>query len=104
MPIILTCVASPDGVGSVLNHVLPDGRETPVEYPSRTLTSAERNDSQIDKEALSIVSAVKKFHNFLYGHSFTIITDHKHLQVCLTNLSLHQTYTIPYPLACLDGH
>ena len=43
------------------------------------LTPAERNYSQLDKEGLAIVFEVKKFHQYLYGQKFSIITDHKPL-------------------------
>ena len=51
----------------------------PIAYPSRVLSSAERNYSHIEKEALAIFSALKKFHQHLYGHNFLLVTDHKPL-------------------------
>ncbi len=79
LPITVTCDASPYGIGAVFGHVLPNGMEVPVSFFSRTLSAAERNYAQIDKEALAIVNAVKKFHHYLYGYRFQIRTDHKPL-------------------------
>ncbi|KRY69639.1 Retrovirus-related Pol polyprotein from transposon [Trichinella pseudospiralis] len=66
-----------------LGHVMSDDTETPVAYASKTLTATKRNYAQIDKEALAIVFRVKKFHQYLYGKYFTIVTDHKPLLVLL---------------------
>ena len=46
---------------------------------SRTLTPTETRYSQIEKEALSLVVAVRRFHKYIYGHRFTLLTDHKPL-------------------------
>ncbi|GFR06462.1 uncharacterized protein K02A2.6 [Trichonephila clavata] len=57
--------ASPVGIGCVLSHVYPDGSERPIAFASKTLSGSEKKYSQIDKEALSIVWAIKSFINIL---------------------------------------
>ena len=79
LPLKLDTDASSRGLGAALSHVMEDGSERPIEYISRTLSAAERNYAQIDREALGIVWAVKRFHLYLYGRQFKLVSDHQPL-------------------------
>ena len=70
--LILACDASPYGVGAVLSQCQDDGSEKPVSFASRSLSAAEKNYSQLEKEGLAVVFGVKRFHQYLYGCHFII--------------------------------
>ncbi|KAL7723905.1 hypothetical protein ACLKA6_014499 [Drosophila palustris] len=88
LPLILATDASSFGIGVVLSHTQPDGKERPIAFASKTLDVHQVRYSQIEKEALSIIFGVKKFHQYLYGRKFILITDHKPL-VTIFNPSNH---------------
>ncbi len=71
--------AGPVGLGAVLvQH--QQGEYRVVCYASKSLTDIERRYSQTEKEALALVWACERFHAYLYGAEFELITDHKPLQ------------------------
>ena len=77
--IVLECDASPIGIGACLWQVSQDGTRQPVHFVSRSLATAEAHYSQIEREALAIVFAVKRLHSYLHGRRFTLRTDHRPL-------------------------
>ncbi len=76
-PITIQADSSKDGLGCCL---LQNGQ--PIAYSSRSLSNAEKNYAQIEKEFLSILFAVNKYHYYIYGREVEVLTDHKPL-VCL---------------------
>ena len=83
----LTTDASVVGLGAVISQFDENNIEHPIFYASRSLNSAERNYSTIERELLAIVFGVDKFRYYLLGKKFKIHTDHNPLTY-LNNLTL----------------
>lgn len=73
-PVVIECDASSKGLGAYIQQ-----EDKIVAYASRTLSPAEKNYSQIEKEMLAIVFACHRFKQFIEGNKSTIHTDHKSL-------------------------
>ena len=65
-------------IGGILSQSR-DGCEIVICCWSRQLTKSERNYSPVEREALP---AIKEFYPYLYGFSFTLVTDHNPLTSC----------------------
>ena len=76
--LVLTCDASPVGIGAVL-EIRSQDQLQPIAFISRSLNKAERHYAQIEREALAIVFAVQRFRQYLLGRRFTLRTDHRPL-------------------------
>ena len=83
LPIRLAGDASAYGVGALISHVMDDGTEQPIAFGSQTLLPSEKNYSQVEKEALSLIFSISKFHTYLYGKKLVLATDHKPLTTIL---------------------
>ena len=79
LPIHVAADAASHGVGAVIYHIFPDNSMNAIHHISRSLTPAERNYSQIEKESLALIFAVQRFHKMLFGRKFTMHYDHRPL-------------------------
>ncbi|RXN19979.1 Retrovirus-related Pol polyprotein from transposon 297 [Labeo rohita] len=74
-PLTIQADSSKDGLGACL---LQAGH--PVCYASRALTDTEQRYAQIEKELLAILFAARKFHQYIYGRTVMVQSDHKPLE------------------------
>ncbi|XP_055589909.1 uncharacterized protein K02A2.6-like [Uranotaenia lowii] len=93
LEIIVSADASQYGIGAQIAHKLPDGHVKAICHACRSLTPAESNYSQIEKEGLALVFAVTRFHRMIFGRRFTLETDHKPLLSIFGSKQGIPTYT-----------
>ncbi len=94
-PYVLHVDASQKGLGAVLNQVYPEGLR-PITFASRGLSAAEQKYHIHQLEFLSLKGVVvEKFHDYLYGVKFTVVTDNNPLNYVLTTGKLNATEQVP---------
>jgi hypothetical protein len=90
-PFELHTDASGCGLGAVL-YQRQDGIKRVLCYASRGLSKSERNYPAHKLEFLALKWAIsEKFHDYLYGHEFTVFTDNNPLTYVLTSAKLDAT-------------
>ncbi|BHF66642.1 hypothetical protein SprV_0200966400 [Sparganum proliferum] len=79
LPIIVAAGASNHGVRTVISHTFPDRSEKAIMHATRTLTPAEKNYRQMEKEALALKSIpvysagrLQRWTTILLGYDFDI--------------------------------
>ena len=78
----LHCDASLRGIGAAL--LQPDNNiMKPIAFASKSLTPTEQRYACIERELLAIVFGVQRFHTYLFGRHFDVITDHRPLVMIL---------------------
>ena len=68
--------ASDIAIGSALMQLTTPNWYRPVYYSSRKLSTAERNYSTTEREALGMIYSINKFRHYLLGKKFTFHMDH----------------------------
>ncbi|KAL4152687.1 hypothetical protein QTP88_000520 [Uroleucon formosanum] len=71
----LHCDASSSGFGAILLQKQPDNKFKPVSYFSQRTSPVESKYHSFELECLAVVYAIKRFHVYLYGISFKVMTD-----------------------------
>ena len=91
-PFVLHMDASFLGLGAVLYQPDADGKQHVISYASRGLKKSERNYPAHKLEFLALKwSITTKFHDYLYGNTFTVFTDNNPLTYVLTSAKLDAT-------------
>ena len=82
-PLTLHTDMSEYGLGAALLQ-----NDKPIAFAPMTLTNAETKYANIERECLSVVFGLKKFHTYIYGRQITMYNYHKPLEM-ITRKPIH---------------
>ena len=75
-PLIVHTDASEYGLGAALLQ-----NNKPIAFASKTLTDVETRYAKIERECLSVVFGLERFHTYIYRRHITVYNDHKPLEM-----------------------
>lgn len=78
LPIKVSADASKVALGSVLQQHF-GGEWKPIAFASRLTTEAESRYALIERETLTVDFACTRFHQYIFGHTVEVETDHRPL-------------------------
>jgi len=78
LPILIQTDASQHGLGACLIQ-----NKKKIAFASRALSEREIRYSQIEKELLSVIFGLRKFHNWIFGNKILVQNDHKPLSTLI---------------------
>ncbi|XP_065315433.1 glycosyltransferase-like protein gnt14 [Gordionus sp. m RMFG-2023] len=93
LPIGIATDASKCGLGAELFHTEKDGKEKPIAFASRTLLKSELNCINIEREALAIMFAIKRFQEYLIDTIQLLLT----INLLFTSLPRVLRIIVPCP-------
>ena len=70
---------NPGGLGAILTQTNTEGNLKAISYLSRTLKPHEKSASAYSLEMKSEIWAIRNFHHYLKGRSFTVVSDNQPL-------------------------
>lgn len=97
--------ASPIAVSAALTQIDPATQHSVVLcHSSRALSAVESRYSQFDREMLAVVFGIVKYHRWIYGSEFDVLSDNKALCSLLNNKSARMTARVERMFLKLQGY
>ena len=75
LQLVLQIDASETGLGATFMQ-----ENQPIAYASRALTDTETKYAQIERELLSVILGLERFHQYTFGRTVLVRSDHKPLE------------------------